>query len=248
MRALLLVCALAATAHADPKRDVTHDVQEILDHGFMGVKVHGPSGAVLEGAQANELTFGKTVKLGKVTVGVVAEKPTLAWFQAPITFDGAAYRISGIDLGDDIDEVTLSKVVSDADLIAAAKKAARPMPAKPLEGDDTTGRAAYWVSHGFAPPAAVGWPDVVAASGTAPSEYAVGQAAVKKLVAGWDKLKLVPVSGSTDEDSYSLHVVHLEVMMPIKGTKLGVPMLLTAIVRSDGTYWQWQSLQFSPVL
>ena len=248
MKALLIVCALAAVAHADAKRDVAHDVQEILDHGFMGVKVHMPSGDALEGVPANELTFGKTIKLGKLTIGVIAEKPTLAWFQGPITFDGAAYRISGILFNDDIDEVTLSKVVSDADLIATAKKAAQPMPDKALEGDDTTGRVAYWVSHGFTPPAAVGWPDPVIASGTAPTELAVGQAAAKKLVAGWDKLKLVPVSGSTDEDVHGLQVVHLKVMMPIKGTKLGVPMLLTAIVRSDGTYWQWQSLQFSPVL
>lgn len=248
MRALLILCALAAIAHADAKRDVTKNVQDLLDHAFMGAKVYTPSGAVVEGQEADELVFAKKVKLGKLTIGVVAEKPTLAWFQGPLTIDGAAYRISGIVTGWQIETVTLSKVVSDADLIATATKGAQPMPTKALEGDDTTGRAAYWVSHGFAPPAAVGWPDVVVASGTAANEYAVGQAAVTKLVAGWDKLKLVPVSGSTDEDSDSLHLVHLKVMMPIKGTKLGVPMLLTAIVRSDGTYWQWQSLQFSPVL
>ena len=248
MKSLLVVCALAAVAHADPQRDVQKYVQDLLDHAFMGTKVYTPSGPVVDGMEADQLVSTKTVKLAKLTVGVVAEKPLLAWFQGPLTIDGAAYRISGIVTGWRIETVTLSKVVSDADLIAAAKKAAQPMPDKALEGDDIAGRVAYWVSHGFAPPAAVGWPSTVVASGTAPAEYAVGQAAVKKLVAGWDKLKLVPVSGAVDDASYSLHVVHLRVMMPIKGTKLGVPMVLTAIVLSDGTFWQWQSLQFSPVL
>lgn len=248
MKALLAVCALAAVAHADPKRDVAHELQERVDHGFTGADVYGAAGVALDSEQKVELLSAGKVKLGKLTIGVLAERPTLAWFQGPLTVGPMAYRISGI-MGDDrISAVTLSKVVSDANLIAAAKKAAQPMPDKALEGDDDTGRVAYWVSHGFTPPAAVGWPSVVAASGTAPSEYAAGQPAVKKLTAGWDKLELVPVSGTVDDHSYSLQVIHLHVMMPIKGTNLGVPMLLTAIVRSDGTYWQWQSLQFSPVL
>lgn len=248
MKTLAIVVALAGLAHADPRHEVTHEMQNVLDHGFMGVTVYGPDGKELDGAAANDLTFGKTVKLGKLTIGVIAERPTVAWFQGPLMIGKQAYRISGVVDQDSVSLVTLSKVVPDADLIAAGKKAGQAMPAKPLAGDDTTGRAAYWVSHGFAPPATIGWPNVVVASGTAPSEYAVGQAAVKKLVAGWDKLGMVPTGGDTVDVEGSLHVVHLNVMMPIKGTKLGVPMVLTAIVQSDGTTWQWQSLQFSPVL
>jgi len=246
VKALLLLCALAAVAHADAKTDVAHDVKDILDHGFMGVKVYGPDGIELHSELVVDLMSAGKAKLGKLTVGVIAEKPTLAWFQAPLTIGSVTYRITGIDLDDSIGTVTLSKVVSDADLIAAAKKAGQPMPTKAFAGDDDATKAvAAWVSHGFTPAA---WPDVVAVSGTAPGELAVGQAAVKKLVAGWDKLNLVPVSGSTDEDSYNVHVVHMRVMMPIKGTKVGVPMELTAIVQSHEATWQWHSLQFSPVL
>lgn len=247
MKALAIVAALAGIAHADSKAEIEKTLRStVVDHGFMGVRVFGPDGKELDGMAASQLVFGKSPKVGKITVGFSAERDTLAWFEAPLTLDHETLRLTGVahvDHGWDIVLVSVSKVIPDKDLIAAGKQAAQAMPAKALEGEDTVGRVAYWVSHGFTGQGA----SAGVAAGTAPAEYAVG-AATGKLVAGWDKLKMVPTAGDVDTVDTYLSLVRLHVMMPIKGTKLGVPLVLTAIVDSDGTYWQWQSLQFSPAL
>jgi hypothetical protein len=195
---------------------------------------------------------------------IVDDAKGLAWFQSPYRAtvsgqdpDGKEVkpwtmdqRIGGLAVRDKgswtFAALGYTSLVSDHDLVTQKHKFHDSDPVKgppQLTGDaGLTKAVAGWFATGFAAHAAQGL--TVLASGSSPAEFASG-AATAKLVAGWDKLGLQPVSiEAVPVADGKLALVHAEVRMPIKKTDRTAPLVLYVLAIPDGKDWRWLSLQY----
>ncbi|MBV8761646.1 MAG: hypothetical protein JO257_30410 [Deltaproteobacteria bacterium] len=209
---------IAARLHADGP-DVTHTVKSVaigIDDAKGVAWVQAPFHFKDEPRVSPESGEGN---LWLITEGDMR-------FGALVIRDGKDWKLAAVDY---------STVVPDQELM---KGATEQKPTMVAPTDDAAKAVAGWFKGGLVTHAATG---TVIASGTSPSEYAVGAAATK-LVAKWDKLGLV-VEHAEGRMFGDYAVVQAVVSLPVKGKSVG--MGLFAIVRRDGSDWHWLSLQYS---
>lgn len=192
-------------------------------------------------------------KPGTPTIGV-DEAAGFAWFQLPydVSVEGpppyrekerlgrlavrtpTGWQLAGADYSELVSDAAL---YSDPNYIRDV-----PTDAPALSGDPAIAKTvAGWFKTGFGPQVAKR-PNVIA-SGTAPGEYRVGDAATK-LARAWDKLGLRADSVSvTTYAGGKAAIARVSVVMPHK--KVGLAMDLFIVLVADGTSWKWVSMQFS---
>ena len=206
-----------------------------------------------------------TQQVTKLTIGskTTVNGTPYAWFQGQLEIQkhttvhlgdevlaNGLMRVGGLAIDDHgwkIAALMISDLVPDSTLALRATKQGIKLPARRWT-PDPNGTSnfeldiARWFDKGFAGFNLTG----AMVSGTSQDEVATG-ADVGKLVAAWDKLKLVPTEVHIHSFAKGyLSFVRAKVMMPIKAG--AAPLALGAVVVADGTYWQWTSLQYSQAL
>ncbi len=212
---------------------------------------------------------GADVKLGALAL-VMSPDASEAWFAVPLDaavhlkgkpddsrhlrFSGHARFHTGKEggliavTGWKLDYMMFSTPVADSVLLATPNPSANPAAGASAEDGDTLSPAVVaWFANGTIGKHAAATHASLLVTGTAPSELATGDAALK-LASSWAKRPLhmiVQPVGSVDRSTDGTTMTEATVLLPLKDKKQLARLSLFAIAAKEGGEWRWRSLQFA---
>jgi hypothetical protein len=271
--AIIVLCATAAIAHADAKKEVESLVRTEATTILDPDAAHAPR---IDAVEIYPTTMMGNMRMGmyggfadnivhavdKLTVVVIGK---VAWFHAVVvgsyqlahcnatgddckkpTKEKLTWRLSGVardEKGWKLAAVMWSKAISDAELFKGAVSDAN-IGGDAGEPPDPQKIVKAWFNGGSIAKD-ISSSAMATANGTAPGEIGQG-AAAGKLAKAWDELKMLEMGFSTKRwDTVAFVSGH--VALPVKKKKgQNVIMKLGVVLVQENGNWRWVSINFSP--